>query len=274
LQDELGLGWLDYGARMYMPEIGRFTGIDKLAQNYMRYTGYGYVVNNPISFVDFNGEFVLPQEFLNRYPRLEQYLRKGIQKVLDNKVIKDALKKHTGYSNEQLTEIFTWGKGPTLNPSKLGDERLSILGETMALITPDGSYSPGTAFIMINEDLLADLESAQGRDKDYMLFITAVTILHELVHFGNFENNVNTNSDEKGNDFENYAYGAVIRISTGTHKQVFDNWSTRKAQSSGGGQAYYVNNASGSNSDEESPKKNEKPDADKEAAKRSGGWKK
>src|SRR5690606_33984131 len=47
MQDELGLGWLDYGARMYTPEIGRFMKVDFRAHNYMMYSPYGYVVNNP-----------------------------------------------------------------------------------------------------------------------------------------------------------------------------------------------------------------------------------
>ncbi len=58
LQDELDLGWMDYGARMYMPEIGRFNRIDRFSEKYLNLTPYQYAVNNPLLFVDVNGDSV------------------------------------------------------------------------------------------------------------------------------------------------------------------------------------------------------------------------
>ncbi len=59
LQDELGLDWYDLGSRNYDASLGRFFNMDPLAENYSFQSVYAFASNNPISFVDINGEGVL-----------------------------------------------------------------------------------------------------------------------------------------------------------------------------------------------------------------------
>ncbi|WP_370901584.1 RHS repeat domain-containing protein, partial [Chryseobacterium gossypii] len=53
LQEESGM--YDYGWRQYMPEVGRWNGIDQLAESYQATSPFAYVLNNPINMFDPDG---------------------------------------------------------------------------------------------------------------------------------------------------------------------------------------------------------------------------
>lgn len=60
LDTKKGLNWYDYGAREYDAALGRWYGIDPLAENYYQESPYTYCENDPVNKVDPNGRQVRP----------------------------------------------------------------------------------------------------------------------------------------------------------------------------------------------------------------------
>ncbi|MEM9887461.1 MAG: RHS repeat-associated core domain-containing protein [Bacteroidota bacterium] len=54
-QNELGLEWLDFGARCLARDIGRWMSIDLLAEDFYSMSSYNFVNNNPTRFIDPTG---------------------------------------------------------------------------------------------------------------------------------------------------------------------------------------------------------------------------
>ncbi|MEM7296877.1 MAG: RHS repeat-associated core domain-containing protein [Bacteroidota bacterium] len=124
-------GWLDYGARMYQPELGRFFRPDRFGEKYYSMSPYGYAAGNPIKFIDINGDslWIQTQYNLVRYENGRIYNKKGkdVTKKAYNK--KGELKKNDfgrvlgGLNNITSKSVFG---SKMVNSLQLSDNKFVI----------------------------------------------------------------------------------------------------------------------------------------------------
>jgi RHS repeat-associated protein len=62
LDKESHIGLYYFGARYYDPEVGRFIGVDPLADKYPSWSPYHYTLNNPLRYLDPDGKDIIESE--------------------------------------------------------------------------------------------------------------------------------------------------------------------------------------------------------------------
>ncbi|TGD57855.1 RHS repeat-associated core domain-containing protein [Flavobacterium humi] len=215
LQDELGLNVYDYGARNYDPALGRWSNMDAKAEKYLPLSPYTYALNNPMFFVDPDGN-----EIDIYYGKdNKEKVKYGYQKDRDYTKIKDSYLADAYKALDALYEnsnIEVDGKQTNLMQTLMDDKReLSVVegGEDGGSHFSDGRSYPdagdgstktknniGTIYfnrkegVMYNDTndakKISDLYDSNGKLKPTTRVNSPTSVLgHEIGHAFNFATN-------------------------------------------------------------------------------------
>jgi len=81
LEEEFGKNTLAYGWRDYDPAIGRFNKVDRFAEKYYSLSTYSYAGNNPILFVDVQGDSIASGASTRKANRIERRAERRADRV-------------------------------------------------------------------------------------------------------------------------------------------------------------------------------------------------
>ena len=213
----------DFGARMYDSRVGRFKSLDAYQIISPTISHYSTCDNNPIIFIDYNGDYRMSPRQQKKYPELTNVLKNIQSAIIQDPNLKNAFLNSTNLTIEEANSILEWGKGPKISVKSMSSYGITIMQ---------------TGDIKINKKLIRGLEGKRralnnGKSsffnrkttetKEGLIFLVLITIAHEGLHTGevfynktnnaNGEYDPNSRTTEDGNKFELMATGDIVMYS-------------------------------------------------------------
>jgi len=193
-------GQYDYGARFYMPDIGRWGVLDNYSENYFPISPYSYVANNPAKFIDINGEWI----YINDQNGTQyRYHNGATQHQVDGKWTNvDANTQLSDYVVQTVAGLNHLDKNTSIGNTMIGyfDQAQGKDGKVRDIYfnsTSGGSQIKYgiSNIIELNTSSAKGVMTAAGNDSKYSPLYT--TIAHEMGHI-----------------YENYALGVTSQADT------------------------------------------------------------
>lgn len=220
IQNELGLRWNDFGARMYMSEIGIWMTKDPHSENYMNMSPFSYCVANPVNFVDPDGKDVIFNITRDRGGNITGVTLSATvyitgvgatQERADelNKAVPSVFKsRKVNGVNISFNIKYKYAASISKKDLTQGDNVLNFVN--VPSTRDDRSKVPGAMIERTNSDGLIQRTYFSGRfgeiksdnwDKNR-------TIFHETLHFMGLEDRYYEDEQESWEGFENDIMGA------------------------------------------------------------------
>ncbi len=194
LHTDFGLGWYAYGARWYDAQVGRFTGVDPIIEQFPWVNSYNYAENEPVANIDLHGlqkykpkmlsiekpsDLASSKMAVNLYEGVKTvgtellYIAFTLVKMLPDQgnnvpVGKNEIDSNLpGKGNEMLTgnpELKQGGANPTLNVKGGADKIYTV--EDLGFLATGGGVAGAAAKATIVSNAMDNLGQAVSRAVD------------------------------------------------------------------------------------------------------------